>query len=32
VPNETVTLPDRVFNPGYVREPLPPELHAPKRY
>ena len=30
--NETVTLPERKFNPDYEREVLPPELHVPKRY
>ncbi|WP_295439053.1 polyphosphate kinase 2 [uncultured Thiodictyon sp.] len=32
VPHEEVTLPERVFNPDYEREPLPPELHVPKLY
>jgi len=32
VPNEPVTLPDRVFNPNYERQVLPPELHVPKCY
>jgi hypothetical protein len=32
VPSERVTLPDRVFNPDYEREPLPPELHVPQHY
>jgi polyphosphate kinase 2 len=32
VPQERVTLPDRVFDPEYEREPLPPELHVPQRY
>jgi polyphosphate kinase 2 len=32
VPHEPVTLPDRVFNPDYERELLPPELHVPQRY
>ncbi len=32
VPNEHVSLPDRVFNPNYEREVLPPELQVPKRY
>ncbi len=32
VPHEPITLPERVFNPEYEREVLPPELHVPKRY
>ena len=32
VPSEKVTLPDRVFNPDYERQVLPPELHVPQRY
>jgi hypothetical protein len=32
VPQEEITLPDRVFNPDYEREVLPPELHVPSRY
>ncbi|EXJ12611.1 polyphosphate kinase 2 [Imhoffiella purpurea] len=32
VPHEPITLPDRVFDPNYEREPLPPELHVPRRY
>jgi polyphosphate kinase 2 len=32
VPQEKVSLPDRVFNPDYEREPLPPELFVPQRY
>jgi len=32
VPHEPISLPDRVFNPDYEREPLPPELHVPQRY
>lgn len=32
VPNELVSLPDRVFNPNYERAILPPELQVPKRY
>ena len=32
VPSELIRLPDRVFNPDYDREPLPPELHVPQRY
>jgi hypothetical protein len=32
VPHEEITLPERVFNPDYEREPLPQELHVPKLY
>jgi polyphosphate kinase 2 len=32
VPHEEVTLPDRVFNPEYERQVLPPELYVPQRY
>lgn len=32
VPSELIQLPDRVFNPDYDREQLPPELHVPQRY
>ncbi|UXU74581.1 MULTISPECIES: polyphosphate kinase 2 [unclassified Paracoccus (in: a-proteobacteria)] len=32
VPHEEVRLPDRVFNPDYEREVLPPELYVPQRY
>jgi polyphosphate kinase 2 len=32
VPNETVSLPDRVFNPNYERRVLPASLYVPKRY
>jgi polyphosphate kinase 2 len=32
VEQQPITLPDRVFNPDYERETLPPELHVPKRY
>lgn len=32
VAHESITLPDRVFNPDYERETLPPELHVPHRY
>ncbi|HWL56556.1 MAG TPA: polyphosphate kinase 2 [Paracoccus sp. (in: a-proteobacteria)] len=32
VPHEEVTLPDRVFNPDYEREILPPDLYVPQRY
>jgi len=29
VPHEEITLPDRVFNPDYERNVLPPELYVP---
>jgi polyphosphate kinase 2 len=32
VQSELISLPDRVFNPDYERETLPPELHVPKHY
>ena len=32
VPHHEVSLPDRVFNPDYEREVLPPELYVPQRY
>ena len=32
VPQEEVTLPDRVFNPDYERDVLPRELYVPQRY
>jgi polyphosphate kinase 2 len=32
VPTTRITLPDRVFNPDYERETLPPELHVPQHY
>jgi polyphosphate kinase 2 len=32
VPSEKVDLPDRVFNPDYERDSLPPELHVPSIY
>jgi polyphosphate kinase 2 len=32
VPNDSISLPDRVFNPDYERQVLPSELHVPKRY
>jgi polyphosphate kinase len=32
VPHEEISLPDRVFNPDYEREALPPELYVPSRY
>ncbi|SMO51789.1 polyphosphate kinase 2 [Paracoccus laeviglucosivorans] len=32
VPHDEITLPDRVFNPDYERDILPPELYVPQRY
>ena len=32
VPQEQVTLPERVFNPDYERETLPRELYVPQHY
>jgi polyphosphate kinase 2 len=32
VPQEEITLPDRVFNPDYERKVLPNELYVPERY
>ncbi len=32
IPSEQANLPDRVFNPDYEREVLPPELYVPNRY
>ena len=32
VPNEEISLPDRVFNPDYERATLPPELYVPARF
>jgi polyphosphate kinase 2 len=32
VPQEEVTLPERVFNPDYEREVLPKELYVPEKY
>ncbi|MET0043900.1 MAG: polyphosphate kinase 2 [Candidatus Thiodiazotropha sp. 6PLUC3] len=32
VPNNAITLPDRVFNPNYERRVLPSTLYVPKRY
>ena len=32
VPDESVSLPDRVFNENYERAVLPPELYVPSRY
>ena len=32
VPHHEVSLPDRVFNPDYEREVLPPDLYVPQRY
>jgi polyphosphate kinase 2 len=32
IPNENVSLPDRVFNPNYERRVLPKKLYVPKIY
>jgi polyphosphate kinase 2 len=32
VPQEEVSLPDRVFNPDYERSAMPAELHVPQKY
>lgn len=32
VPSETVTLPERVFNPNYERKTLPDDLYVPEIY
>jgi polyphosphate kinase 2 len=32
VPRETVSLPDRIFNPDYERSAMPPALYVPERY
>ncbi|MBK1724096.1 polyphosphate kinase 2 [Thiocystis violacea] len=32
VQHEPIALPDRIFNPDYERETLPPELQVPRRY
>ena len=32
VPQQEITLPDRVFDPEYERETLPPELYVPAKY
>ena len=32
VPQDDITLPDRVFNPEYERTILPPELYVPSKY
>ena len=32
VPHEEIALPERVFNPDYEREILPPELYVPSKY
>jgi polyphosphate kinase 2 len=32
VPHEEVMLPQRVFNPNYERQILPPELYVPQKY
>jgi polyphosphate kinase len=32
IANETITLPERVFNPNYDRRTLPDELYVPSVY
>jgi len=32
VPSETITLPERVFNPDYDRKTLPENLYVPQKY
>jgi polyphosphate kinase 2 len=32
IPNDSISLPDRVFNPDYERQVLPSELYVPQRY
>jgi polyphosphate kinase 2 len=32
IPHQEVALPDRVFNPEYERQVLPPELYVPAKY
>ena len=32
VPQEEVSLPDRVYNGDYERAVLPPELYVPSKY
>ena len=32
VPQDEISLPDRVFNPNYERKVLPPELYVPAKY
>ncbi|MTH64795.1 polyphosphate kinase 2 [Paracoccus shanxieyensis] len=32
VPHDEITLPDRVFNPDYERDILPPDLYVPQKY
>ncbi|MBT2969330.1 MAG: polyphosphate kinase 2 [gamma proteobacterium symbiont of Ctena orbiculata] len=32
VPNDSISLPDRLFKPDYERQVLPTELHVPKLY
>jgi polyphosphate kinase len=32
IPQEPITLPERVFDPNYERRTLPPELYVPERY
>jgi polyphosphate kinase len=32
VPHQDITLPERVFNPNYERQVVPPELYVPSKY
>ena len=32
VPYESISLPDRIFNPDYERDVLPQNLYVPKHY
>lgn len=32
VPSDSISLPDRIFNPDYEREQLPPEMFVPLKY
>ena len=32
IPHETISLPERVFDPDYERRTLPDELYVPKIY
>ena len=32
IPRETVKLPTRVYNPDYLRGPVPEEMYVPARY
>lgn len=32
VPHPPVELPERVRNPEYLRQPVPPEMYVPQRY